>query len=348
MYLDVMNAHKVDEKKYLPKVSIIIVNFNGRSLIENCLNSLFSSNYPLNKLEIIVVDNGSTDNSVSFVRRNFPRVKIIKSKENNYAKANNIGIKHSKGKYIVFLNNDTQVDKNWLLPLVELAKSDKRIGAVGSKLLLPDGRLQSFGHREYPNYVWGDNGHGDNPDLPQYNKITEVKSICGAAVLYKRECFKKVGFFDEDFNMFLEDVDMGYRCGKKGWRLLVCPQSIVYHNFHGTINKEGNVSYWIKRNRILFIAKHLPESLPNAITSRVNLILELNLRLKKDSASFVNILGDAVLKLIKEHGIKKFLAIAPTLFSSAAKLYYIERKYFISIISFLEQYKRQKRDSVVF
>ena len=314
-----------------PLVSIIVVNYNGRRFLKDCFSSLLNLNYPKNKLEIIMVDNGSQDGSVTYVRRYFRKVKIIKNKKNNYAQANNLGILRSKGEFIALVNNDTKADKNWLIPLVRLAKKDKRIGAVGSKILLPDGRLQSFGQKDYYDFFWGDRGLGDRADSPEYNVVVEVEGLCGAAVLFRRECFEDVGLLDEDFNMVYEDVDIGLRCRKKGWKLFICPDSIIYHKFHGSINRGGGISYWVRRNRLLFIAKHWPEKLPQAFVNKFEFTMETDFS-TNNSAALINILGDVVLKVLKEKGLRKFIAIAPQLFNTVSRLYRIEKKYLFEII----------------
>lgn len=122
--------------KNSPLISILIVNYNGQHLINECLKSLFSINYPHNKFEVILVDNNSQDDSVSFIKKNFPNVKLIESKENlGFAGGNNLAYSKSKGKYIVLLNNDTIVDKDWLKELVNTAEAKIEVGIVSSKLL---------------------------------------------------------------------------------------------------------------------------------------------------------------------------------------------------------------------
>ena len=143
------------KEKIVPKVSIIIPHYKGKRLIKECLASLQQLNYPKEHLEIKVVDNCSSDGSLRGLRKEFPRVSILKNNENNYCKANNIGFAHSEGHYVGFLNNDTVADKNWLMGLVKVMEEDKKIGCAGGKILLPDGRIQSAGHVEFPDHYWG-------------------------------------------------------------------------------------------------------------------------------------------------------------------------------------------------
>ncbi len=248
----------------LPFVNIVTVNYNGKRHLQECFNSLYKLNYPKNKLEIIMADNGSDDGSIEFVRKNFSQVKIIKNKINNYCRANNLGIAKSRGEYIAILNNDTKVDENWLIELINVISKDDKIGAVGSKILLMDGRIQSAGHVEFPNYNWGDRGFLQ-ADRQQYNQIMEVQSISNCAALYRRKALDKAGMFDEDFNMYMEDVDMAFRLRRKGWKILFVPKSIAYHRLHGSQQTEELRQFYILKNRLLFIAKHFPDKLPESL-----------------------------------------------------------------------------------
>ncbi|MFA5276245.1 MAG: glycosyltransferase family 2 protein [Candidatus Omnitrophota bacterium] len=222
--------------RQLPLVSVITVNYNGRDFLKDCFSSLLALEYPPDRLEIIMVDNGSKDGSIAYMKKYFPKVILLKNSENNYTKSNNLGIKHAGGEYIVFINNDVRVDKRWLIHLVRFAQKSPRVGVVGSKILSMDSRLETVGHREDPNFYWGNIGWASR-DQGRHDNIKEVPSICGCSVLYKKECLKNIGLFDEDFNMYLEDVDMAIRCKKRGWKLAVCTKSIIYHHLREQLRK---------------------------------------------------------------------------------------------------------------
>ncbi len=192
--------------KVYPIVSIIIVNYNGKKYLKECFDSLYNLNYPSDRIEIIMVDNGSSDSSLEFTEKSYPRVKVIKNNINNYCKAINLGINSAKGKYAAMLNNDTKVDENWLTELVKAIEADKQIGGAGSKILYMDGKIESAGHQELPNFYWSDKDHDKQFDKPQ-----DADSLCGCAILYRKNALEDVGYFDEDFNMYLEDVDMSIR-----------------------------------------------------------------------------------------------------------------------------------------
>ncbi len=297
-------------KKELPFVSVIIVNYNGRQLLKDCLDSLSRLNYDKDRFEVIIVDNGSIDDSVEYVKKNYSKAKIIKNKINNYCRANNLGIKKSKGEFVALLNNDTMVDKDWLRELTDVITADSKIGCCGSKILFPDKKIQSASHYEFPNFYWGDRGLRE-PDVGQYEFLEEVTSLSGAAVLFRRGCLQDVGHIDEDFVMYLEDVDMFLRCRQKGWKLLYVPKSIVYHKFHSTAD-EKLVRFFIERNRLLLIAKHFPKELDRAIETCEHFL---------NNEEFFKILPDIFLKLIRNHDLKIVEPLMGYFFISLKRLY---------------------------
>ncbi|MDD5477750.1 MAG: glycosyltransferase [Candidatus Omnitrophica bacterium] len=314
------------DKKY-PLVSIITVNYNGKHFLADCFDSFLALNYPNDKLEIILVDNCSTDGSVDFVQERYPQVTLLQNDVNNYARANNLGIKTAKGEFIALTNNDVRVDKDWLSALIRTAQSDESVGAVGSKILFMDGSIQSVGHQEYPNFYWGDIGFRDK-DNGQYNVIKQVCSICGCAVLYRKQCLKDVGFLDEDFNLFLEDVDMSVRCTKTGWKLLNCPQSVIYHKFHGTVGNEDNARHWQEINRLLLITKHWPEKLAEALSGRDYFTVKNGYNSDRDISS---VLGKVFGKLIKEHGLEFTNKLSGDLFNAVRRIYNFEKDYLMQV-----------------
>jgi GT2 family glycosyltransferase len=251
-------------RKEMPSVSVITVNYNGKQLLRDCFDSLLVLNYPKNKLEIIMVDNGSDDDSIDYVKKRYPRTKVIKNDINNYCKANNLGISESRGEYVAILNNDTKVHKNWLAELIKVISKDDKIGAVGSKILFLDGRIQSTGHIEFPNYNWGDRGLLEE-DREQYDHVMEMQSVSNCSALYRRKALDSVGLFDEDFNMYMEDVDLAFRLRRKGWKIFFVPNSVTYHKLHGSQQAEELRQFHILKNRLLFIAKHFPDELAEDI-----------------------------------------------------------------------------------
>ena len=302
-------------KKSLPLVSIITVNYNGKKYLKNCFNSLFALNYPKNKLEIFMVDNCSQDGSVEYVKNNFPKVKVIKNDVNNYCKANNLGIAQAQGQYIATLNNDTKVDKNWLMELVKVIDADKNLGAAGSKLLFMDGRIQSAGHEELPNFYWVDRGCTEE-DRNQYNEIKEVCSLCAGAALYRKSALKEINNFDEDFNMYLEDVDISLRLKRKKWKLLYVPESIVYHRYHGTIS-DNLALFYVERNRLLLLAKHYPKKLSDVLLGRGYFTVQRDVEAQ---GALYEMLSDVILKLTKHHRREVVKDVLNGLFAELRKI----------------------------
>lgn len=319
--------------KALPKVSIVIVNFNGEKFIEKCLKSLNKTNYPPNKTEIILIDNGSKDSSLDIVKNKFPKVKIIKNSINNYCKANNLGIQNSNGELIAFLNNDTEVYKDWLIELVRVIQTNEKIGAVGPKLIFPTGHINSAGQREHPLFYFKDEGFKEK-DKGQYDKLREVESICGCAVLYKKGCIKDIGIFDEDLIMYCDDVDMSIRCRKKGWKLYYVPKSIVKHEYNGTSSLELQEKY-VERNRLILLAKHFPDKLPSFMFSSAYF---------RNNDEIFQIIPEVIKKIINIHGQQKFEEISKDFFKNMKDYFYLKKDYLIKDFEIEKDMFKESKD----
>ena len=204
-----------------PLVSIIIVNYNGKSYLEQCFKSLEKINYE--NYEIILVDNNSTDDSIQFIKRNYPSTIIIKLDKNyGFAYPNNVGAKNARGKYILFLNNDTKVTSNFITELVNALENHLDVAICQSMLLKPDGEVDSSG-----DFV--DSIGVAFSSKEKVDKIKEILSAKGAAMMVRKTVFEKLGGFDEKFVLSFEDVDLGWRTWILGYKVLVIPDSIVYH-----------------------------------------------------------------------------------------------------------------------
>ncbi len=328
-------------KSTISKISIITVNYNGRRLLKPCLDSVFGLNYPKSKLEVIVVDNGSTDGSVELVRKKYPRVKLIFNHVNNYCRANNLGIKHSQGRYLSLINNDVRLSKNWLIELLKVAQSDSRIGAVTSKILFPDRRINSTGHVEFSNLYWADRGFKEK-DKGQYSKIEEIESLSHCSCLYNRSCLEDVGLLDEDFNMYLEDVDMSLRARQRGWKLFYSPEAICYHRFHGTA-KEDLVDFYCERSRLLLVAKHYPEKLSDTLFGKGYFTVTNEFRQRKD---IYDILPDVFSKLFKHHNTKILNDNLPDIWRTLKKILNVEKHYLIQHLDSEKQVTKQKDEQL--
>ncbi len=248
----------------MKKVSVVIVNHNGRDYLKTCLNSVYQSENKKLLAEVIVVDNCSTDDSIDFLEKSYSDVFLIRNKINNYVKAVNLGLNHTSSDVIVLLNNDTVVDRNWISELLRIMQQYPQTGVVQSKILFSDGQtLNSVGVEEIEHFYFRDSGFGEK-DIGQYDNVKEIDFFSGGSVAIRRDCIKEVGFFDEDFIMFFEDVDYSIRCKKKGWKIYYAPKSVVYHKFHGTATS-ALTDYLCTRNRFICIAKHYPSSISSAI-----------------------------------------------------------------------------------
>ncbi|MEG4107203.1 glycosyltransferase [Microcoleus sp. S13_C5] len=248
----------------LPICSLIVVNYNGLRHTKDCLKSLQKLAYPESQLDLIVIDNCSQDDSVNSLRELFPKVRIFVNSANNFAKALNLGITEAKGQYIGFLNNDATLDSHWLEILVKRLENNKKVGATSGKLLFKDGRINSAGIQQLPNFYWRDVGFGEK-DSGQYDTEKEVEGLCWAAVLFRRECLEDVGPIDEDFVMYFEDVEFAKRCHKRGWKMLYTPAAIAHHEYRGSSKGSKLTEYFCNRNRFLYLAKHEPLQLVKGI-----------------------------------------------------------------------------------
>ena len=248
------------------RVTVITVTYNSAPFLPAYLASVLATDQEGLSLEIIVVDNGSSDDGVAWTREHYPAVRVMENDRNNYARALNLAIGEATGDFIVISNNDAEVQTGWLTGLVATAKADPKIGAVQSKILFSDGiTINSCGVTEIEQFYFKDIGF-DEPDQGQYDRPRQVEYVTGGSVLLKRACLDAVGPWDEEFIMFMEDVDYSRRCRDQGWQLWCAPASVMHHRYHGS-SSQGLCEYFCTRNRFLFIAKHHPQRLAHSITA---------------------------------------------------------------------------------
>jgi len=216
-----------------PMVSIIIVNFNGKHYLESCLSSLTKIDY--DNLEIIVVDNNSTDGTIEFLVQNYPSVITLKLDQNyGFAKPNNMAAKIAKGDLLLFLNNDTEVTPTFVSELVDVLLNDKQIAICQSLLLKPNGEMDSSG--DFIDKI----GIVYN-SKEKINEIREISSARGASMIIRKKIFEELHGFDEKFFVSFEDVDLGWRSWIRGYKVVINPKSVVYHyggKTHDSIKNE--------------------------------------------------------------------------------------------------------------
>ncbi len=228
-----------------PLVSVIILNLNGKKHLKECLSSLFKQDYK--NMEIIVVDNGSTDGSVDFIKKNFCQVKLIENKRNiGFTKGNNQGAQKATGKYLLFLNNDIKVKKNFLFPLVETLENDKTIGAAQSKMLSwgKSKVIDSVGcYFTWLGFFWHE-AYGEK-EKSRFKNLREIFGATGAAFFISKTLFKEIGGFDETFFIYFEDIDLSWRVWRRGKRVVLVPQSVVYHKHGATASRNLPSSFCV-------------------------------------------------------------------------------------------------------
>ena len=236
----------------LPPISIIIVNWNGKKFLPICLSSLAALDYPRDKVEVILVDNASTDGSQAYISNSYPAIKIILLDKNyGFCKPNNEGAKAAAGEYLVFLNNDTEVTHGWLHELVRPTLEDAEVISVASKMLYYD-------RRDTINTAGGKIAIKDGP---AYNEPGYTGFGCAAGVLVKKDFFLSIGGFDEDHFAACEEHDLGWKAWLYGYKVAYAPDAVMYHRQSGTFGTRSNADtgkvFLNTRNRLFNIVKNL-------------------------------------------------------------------------------------------
>ena len=243
-----------------PLVSVIIVNFNGRQLLEDCLSSLRKQSF--RDFEVIFVDNGSLDDSLEFVRGSYGDMvrTIILPENRGFAGGNNAGIQAARGKYIALLNNDTETDSEWLAGLVACMESNPATGMVGSKILNYYRRdeIDNTGHLLYSDGLNRGRGRLET-DCGQFDNDRQILFPSGCASLYKKEMLDGIGGFDERFFAYGDDTDIGLHGRYQGYGALYCPEAVVYHKYSGTTGGySAQKVFYVERNRFWILIKYFP------------------------------------------------------------------------------------------
>ena len=253
-------------------VNIILLNWNNwrdtAASIESCRGLVYPD------FRILIVDNGSTDGSEAILRKRFPEVELLQAGANlGFAGGNNVGIRHALAggaDYIWLLNNDTVVEPTALSELVRVAVSDSRIGMVGSKILYFDDRkliwyagAELDPHRPYRPHHRGLN----EEDRGQFDSAGETGYITGCSLLARKEMMADVGLLDDELFLYFEDVDWSARARASGWKLLYCPESLVYHKVSLSIGGAASPTllYYTARNRLYFVKRNFPGKLVGAV-----------------------------------------------------------------------------------
>ncbi len=243
-----------------PLVFVILLNWNGMEHLPVCITSLRRQSY--SNLRVVMVDNGSIDDSVNYAQREFPGIDILKNDHNvGFAKANNQGLYYAidKGaKYAVLLNNDTECDPHFVERLVKVAESDESIAACAPKILYFQTRdiingigteVSMFG------YGW-DRGIGEK-DEGQYDNVCEVFGVSGGAMLIRLDVVKRIGAFDPSYFIYFEDIDLSWRIRAWGYRIVAVPGAVVYHKYSATMGAmKLRKEFLSEKNRIRGVLKN--------------------------------------------------------------------------------------------
>ncbi len=243
-----------------PTVSVVIVNWNGRHHLGECLDSLLAQD--AGDMEIVLVDNGSKDGSAEFVRERYPGVRLVGLHENaGFAGGNNAGIAIARGKYVALLNNDTRADKVWLTSLLQDAEAGPRtVGMWASKILSYDHPdiIDNVGLLLYPDGLGRGKGRLDE-DRGQYDAPGEALFPSGCAGLYRKEMLDEIGLFDAEFFAYADDVDLGLRGRLAGWECRYVPSAKVYHKYSSSSSAHSPFkAFLVERNRIWVLFKFFP------------------------------------------------------------------------------------------
>lgn len=249
-------------------ISVIVVNLNRAELLRACLQSL-NSQRGVQAVEIILVDNGSTDGSQAMVQREFTGpgfwpISLIQNRENlGFCAGNNRGIEAARGRWIALLNNDAEAHENWLFELRQALDQTPGTGMAASKILVWENpsKIDKVGHLIYWDGQNRGRGSGEI-DKGQYDRMDEVAWPDGCAAMYRREMLDEIGGFDEDFFAYADDAELGLRARIAGWNCVYTPAAVVRHHRGATLGvRSMRRVELIERNRVLLVAKLFPWSL---------------------------------------------------------------------------------------
>ncbi len=247
----------------MPRVSVIVVNYNGKGIITGCLKALEAQSFK--GFEALIIDNGSSDDSLNEIRDFLketaiaPSVKLIPINKNlGFAGGNLEGFRSAKGEYIALLNTDTEPGEKWLEDLVVAMDNDSGAGICASKLVVYGTDIIDSAGDGFSTFLKGLK-RGEGEKIFSYNQKGYIFGACAAAALYRRRMIEEVGFLDEDFFLIHEDTDLNFRAHLYGWKVLYVPEAIVYHKVRSTIGSMSDTAiYYTLRNTEFVRIKNIP------------------------------------------------------------------------------------------
>lgn len=250
------------------KTAVVILNWNGRKFLEKFLPSVIK--YSNEDAEIIIADNASSDDSLQFMKENYPEIRIVINGENGgFSKGYNDALAHIKAEYYILLNSDIEVTENWIKPIINLMESDKTIAVCQPK-------LRSYLEKHKFEYAGAAGGFIDKYGYPfcrgrlfqlletdngQYDDTCEVFWATGAAMFVRADLYQKYGGLDNDFFAHMEEIDFCWRMKNEGFKIMYCPDSVVYHVGGGTLPKNNSRKTYLNfRNNFYLLYKNLPSN----------------------------------------------------------------------------------------
>ncbi len=266
-----------------PTVTIVVLNYNGIEHLKECFPSLVQIDYPRERLELMLVDNASTDASVEFTRTHYPQIRIVQSETNRgWGAGNNLGARHTTSQYVIFLNNDMWVQPGFVRGLVAAMQSGPTVACASAKILNWDGTQFDFaGAAAHFSGLAYQVGWRQPFQVDQFTTVEPLLFPCGGAMMVDRQVFLEAGGFDEDFFIYYDDLDLGWRLWIMGFQVVFAPDAVVYHRHHGTMQAVADyrkqVLYW--RNSLYTIIKNyddenLARVLPAVLFARANSLVE--------------------------------------------------------------------------
>ena len=261
-----------------PSISILVLNYNSMDHLPANLASLMALDYPADRLEIIVVDNASSDDSVAWVEANYLAVRVVPTGGNlGFAGGNNVGAEAAAGEWLAILNPDMRVATNWLRELVRPLSTDPTIAAVASKVLSWDGTHIDFADAAINFMGWGCQPGYRSKHLERYNEGKPLIFANGGAMLVRRQTFLDAGGFDPDYFAYYEDVDLGWRLWLQGHQVVFAPQAVAYHRHHGSWGEVADAKKWLlaERNTLLTLIKNYDDdALMHVLPAALLLVLQ--------------------------------------------------------------------------
>lgn len=240
------------------EVSIVIPNYNGKHFLEACLTAVFRQT--IKDLEVIVVDNGSTDGSLEYLAA-FPQVRILSLDRNyGFCRAVNEGIKAADSDYVILLNNDTEAEENFAEALLKAIKSDERLFSCSSKMICFHDRERMDDAGDYYCALGWAFGRGKGGEISRYDRSARIFASCAGAAIYRKKVLEELGYFDEKHFAYLEDIDIGYRARIHGYENRYTPEAVVYHvgsGFSGSAHNAFKVKL-SSRNSVYLVYKNMP------------------------------------------------------------------------------------------